>query len=201
MTTLARLDADDEDRWSPSWRPDPLLVPAILAGSPTTLKSLSAPDGAWAIANLRLMGYTADFIAERLGCALRTVRTISADAGVLVALYLAEAETFDLTNRMQSGEITRLATLLEVTEAERDRYLDQLRRMLDTLMTEGKVEAFPCGCPRTRYNTYTAPKTGKQGCREHRRLAVARHRARRKLDSTPAMSVDQPGGVGATRRG
>lgn len=157
-------------------------MPAILAGSPTTLKDLSPPDAAWAIANLRLEGYTAEFIRERLGCALRTVRTISADAGVLVALYLAEAEAFDQTNRMQQGEVTRLAALLEITEAERDRYLAQLRRVLDTLMTEGKVEAFPCGCPRMRYNTYVAPKTGKAGCREHRRLAVARHRARRRLN-------------------
>jgi hypothetical protein len=26
------------------------------------------------------------------------------------------------------------------------------------------------------YNSYVAPKTGKVGCREHRRLAVARYR-------------------------
>ena len=158
-------------------------MPAILAGSPVVLAKLAPPDRAWAIANLRLLGYTADFIAERLNCALRTVRTISADAGVLVALYVSEAENYDMTNRMQQGEIARLAGDLGLAESARDRYRDQLRRVLDTLMTEGKVIAFPCGCPRTRYNTYIAPKSGKAGCREHRRLAVARHRARKRLTS------------------
>lgn len=168
----------DEERW----RPDLLLVPAILAGSPVTMAQLAVPDRAWAVANLRRAGYTAEVISEWLGCSLRLVRTVSAETAVLVQLYLDEVEAFDMTHRMQSGEIVRLAAALEEAESARERYRRQLANVIDTLMTEGKVESFPCGCPRTRYNTYIAPKTGKAGCREHRRLAVARHRARRRLD-------------------
>ncbi|URC18186.1 hypothetical protein SEA_ZENTENO07_85 [Mycobacterium phage Zenteno07] len=162
------------------WAPDELLVPAILAGSRTRMADLSAPDRAWVVAHMKLAGYTAEQTADRLDCSVRSVRSVWSDAGVIVALYLTEADNFGNTYRMLDGELRQMAVALGEAERDRDRYKAQLDRMLDTLMTDGRVLSFPCGCPRTRYNTYVAPKTGKAGCREHRRLAVARHRARRR---------------------
>lgn len=175
MTAAVSPDPD-EDRW----RPDDLLVPAILAGSRTTMNDLAAPDRAWVVAGLKRLGYTAEFTAERLGCSVRSVRSIWSDAGVIVALYLDEAENFGNTYRMADSEIKRLVAELAEVAGARDRYKAMLDRLLDAHLTGDVVGTFPCGCPRTKYNTYEAPKTGKKGCREHRRLAVARHRERQR---------------------
>ncbi|AHZ95334.1 hypothetical protein HL05_gp074 [Mycobacterium phage Manad] len=172
------LDSDIEAALLPAWQPDHSLVPAILAGSPVTMKQLRPPDRAWAVAVLRRMGYTAELIADWLSCSLRLVHTISADSAVLVQLYLDHTETTGNEHRMLASEVARLAEALADAEAAAERY----RQQRDRLIAVGSSDkaAFPCGCPRTRYNTYVAPKTGKAGCRHHRTLAVARHRARKR---------------------
>lgn len=170
------------------WRPDELLVPALLAGSQTTMADLRPPDRAWAVAVMRDAGLTAEEIGHRLECSVRLVRSIWSDAGVLAALYLTERENFGNEMRMVGGEVTRLTRELAEMTACRNRYKNQLDLLLDAHLLNGNtVMTFPCGCPRTRYNTYIAPKTGKAGCREHRRQAVARHREqRRRMVTTSA---------------
>ena len=167
---------DDEDI---RWRPDKLLIPAILAGSRTSWIDLSEPDRAWVVAGLKRMGYTAEFTAERLGCAVRSVRSVWANAGVIVALYLDEADSFGDTLRMNETELRRLVKTLADAEGARDRYKLQLDRLLAVHLAEKEGQRHRCGCPITRYGTYISPE-GKIGCREHRRLAVARHRQRRR---------------------
>lgn len=173
----AAVEPDEEERW----RPDDLLIPAILdPRNCTVMADLSVADQAWVVAGLKRLGYTAEFTAERLECSVRSVRSIMAGAGVIVMLYLDEADNFGDTYRMSEAELRRLSRELADATSARDRYKVQLDRLLDAHLTEGAVSTFPCGCPRTKYNTYIAPKTGKAGCREHRRLAVQRCRERKR---------------------
>lgn len=170
-------DLPDAGRWSP----DDQLIPAILAGSCTaTMAGLTPADKAWVVLNLTDDGYTAEFIAERMACSVRLVRTIlSNDLGLVMRRYMETAEHFDREHRMASCEVARLARALAEAERDRDRYQGERNRLIDRLVSPvGPV--FPCGCPRTKYNTYTAPKTGKQGCRHHRTLAQARYRERQR---------------------
>ena len=159
------------------WRPDDQLVQAVLAGSPTTMRDLAPADRAWVVAGLKRAGHTAEQIKDRLGCSLRQVRAILADPLTAVCRLLQE-ESEHFTNELRMAQAELRALTLEAREiaAARDRYKGQLFNLLDAHLTEGSVSTFVCGCPRTRYNTYVAPKTGKAGCREHRRQAVARCR-------------------------
>ncbi|UJQ86597.1 helix-turn-helix DNA-binding domain protein [Mycobacterium phage PenguinLover67] len=149
------------------WRPDEQLVPALLAGSPTTMADLCPADRAWAVASMKLEGLTAEQIKERLECSLRLVRSIAADPGAIFArLYLIEREAFGDTLRMMQSEVARLDRERAEAISAADRYKRQLDGMLDRLMTGETGPAFPkCGHPKTRYNTYVAPKTGKESCR------------------------------------
>jgi hypothetical protein len=170
------------------WRPDDQLIPAILAGSPTVMRNLAPADRAWVIAGLRRAGLTAEAISDRLSCSLRQVRAIAAEPLTAVCRLLQEeSETFAAELRMTREELRARGGELRAAESAANRYKLQLFRLLDATLTE-PPPTFPCGCPRTRYNTYIAPKTGKVGCREHRRLAVARHRERRALSTVHALS-------------
>lgn len=164
----------------PRWQPDELLVPALLAGSTTTMDDLTLADQAWVVLQLKDAGYTAEFTAERLGCSVRVVRgRISDDLGQVMRRYIDTAEHFDREHQMAHGEVQRLARALAEAERDRDRYLGERNRLIDRAVSGEGGPVFSCGCPQTRYNTYTAPKTGKRGCRHHRTLAQARYRARR----------------------
>lgn len=149
------------------WLPDYQLVPAILAGSSTTMADLTPPDRAWAVAGLLREGHTAKQIKDRMGCSLRTVRMVSAWAATTACgLLQAEAEHFADEQRMAQVELRRLTTALADAQAAADRYHGQLDRLLDSYLTGEAGPSFPkCGHPKTKYNTYTAPKTGKTSCR------------------------------------
>lgn len=166
----------------PRWQPDELLVPAILAGSPTRMDDLSLADQAWVCLVLKDAGYTAEFTAERLDCSVRLVRSrISDDIGQVMRRYMDTAEHFDREHRMASGEVQRLDRALTDAERDRDRYLGERNRLIDLRMSDDTWSGprFRCGCPMSKYNTYTAPKTGKRGCRHHRTMAQQRYRQRR----------------------
>ena len=162
-----------------------MLVPALLAGSTTCQAGLDGCDRVWAIVVMTDdEGMTAEAIAERVGCSLRSVRTVLADpAAVLLRMYRREAETFERELAMTSGEVARLSDCLAETAAERDRLAVQRDRLLAVHLAERAGETHSCGCPVTRYNTYISP-SGKRGCRRHRAEAVARHRARARETST-----------------
>ena len=160
-----------------------MLVPALLAGSPTRMADLGKCDRVWAVVVMTDdENMPAEDIAARLGCSLRLVRSILADpAAGLTRMDRAEAENFERELGMTSGEVARMTAALAVTEGERDRAQTQRDRLLDVALAERTGEVHKaCGCPVTRYNTYISPSTGKRGCRRHRSEAVQRHRARRK---------------------
>lgn len=164
-------ELDDED-----WRPDELLVPALMAGSSITMADLDGRDRAWAVAGMKLEGLTAEQIKDRLDCSLRWVRTLAAEPGAVFArLYMIEREAFARTLEMHQGEIKRLARALAEAERDRDRTIGERNRLI--ARSSG---AFPrCGHPRTRYNTYRAPKTGKESCRRCHADAQARYEAKK----------------------
>lgn len=162
------------------WEPDEALVPGILAGSGRRMKDLTAPDRSWVVAGLRAMGLTVDDIADRMKCSRRLVCTVAANKMTVVCARLqVETLHFEQELALARSTSTGLINDLRTASAERDSWKAKFERLLDAHITEGKVGTFSCGCPRTRYNTYVHPKTGKRSCREHRRLAVARHRERR----------------------
>lgn len=166
------------------WRPDDMLVPALLAGSPTRMDDLDGCDRAWAVVVMTDdEDMPAEAIAERLDCSLRLVRTILAGSEArLVRAYRVESEAFERTLDMTSGEVARLAAALADTEGERDRLTLQRDRLLAVHLAERAGDLHRCGCPVTRYNTYITPK-GHRECRAHRKLAVQRHRAKRRASA------------------
>lgn len=168
------------------WTPDEQLVPALLAGSATTMADLDPCDRAWAVAAMNLEGMTAEQIRDRLACSLRLVRAILAEPGAVFArLYMIERDSFAATYRMSGAEVTRLARALEVANAERDRYKTQFNALLDRVLSGESGPVFPrCGHPKTRYNTYKAPKTGKESCRACHVEAQRRYESRVKLAAT-----------------
>jgi hypothetical protein len=174
---------------TPRWAPDDQLLPALLAGS-TTIRyaDLARGDRAWAIAGLRLNGVTAEAIADQMDCSLRQVRAVAAEpAAILARFYMVESEAFADTLRMLQGDLARLSRELTETAAERDRYKGHLGRMIDAALVGDLGPTFArCGHPKTRYNTYTAPKTGKTSCRMCHAEAQAEYRARLKAASSAA---------------
>lgn len=168
---------DDAARWAP----DEQLLPALLAGASTIrYDALARGDRAWAIAGLRLNGVTADAIADQLTCSLRHVRAVAAEpAAILARFYMVETEAFTDTMRMLQGDNARLNRELADALAERDRYRAHLGRMIDAAMVGDLGPTFPrCAHPKTKYNSYTAPKTGKVTCRMCHAEAQAKYRAR-----------------------
>lgn len=183
-------EGGEDDTGAPGrWHPDEQLVPAIIAGGGHYLETLNPHDRAWVVACLKHQGWTADQIRGRLRCSLRAVRFIAAEPAVAMALlYLRERDHFADELHMNSSEVRRLAAALTVAEAERDRYKLQLDRMLDAHLTGEAGPSFRCGHPKSKYNTYTAPKTGKISCRCCHADAQAEYRARcaERADSTAA---------------
>ena len=166
------------------WRPDELLIPAILAGSPTCMASLSPADRAWVVAGLRRANYTAEAIADRLGCSLRQVRAVAAEPLTAVCRLLQEeTEHFTHELRLVRDELRLRGIQADNAARAGERYKTQLFRLLDIHLAPPAT--FRCGCPKTLYNSYVAPKTGKVGCRTHRRLATyaARDRAKATVPS------------------
>lgn len=166
----------------PPWQPDEQLVPAIMAlsSSRPTMRELKPADRSWVVAGLHLKGLTANQIVDRLKpCSLRLVRAVLAEPMTKVCiLYQREAGNFGNEYRMMASEVARLSAALAESEAETERVKFKLDRLLDLAITGEGGPTFRCGCPKTRYNTYVDPRTGKTSCREHRRLAVAAYRER-----------------------
>lgn len=163
------------------WQPDLQLIDAALVGS-QRMRQLPDPDRAWVVAGLKTKGLTAERIADLLHCSLRQVRAIAAEPMTAVCLlYQHEADTFADEMRMSAAEVARLnAALIEAVNTTM-RVKAAMAKLIELPTTTD--ETFRCGCPRSRYNSYVDPKTGATSCREHRRLAVVRHRERRRLRS------------------
>ena len=188
LTDTPEPEDDGFGKPATKWQPDDQLIPALLAGSTSvTYAQMTRGDRAWAIAGLRRAGITAEAIAEQLACSLRQVRAVAAEpAAVLARFFMDEADVFENTLRMYQGDVARLDRERAEAEADRDRYLSQLRHMIDAAMTGEIGPSFPkCGHPKTWGNTYTAPKTGKTSCRMCHADAQSEYRERRKAASTP----------------
>lgn len=165
--------------------PDLLLIPALMEPDcKTTWADMTEADRAWACAGMRRAGMTAQQMADRLRCALRTVRSMLAEPICAVCWLLQEeSEHFADELRMTRDELRRETLDRIAASHAAERYKGQLINLLDAHLLEGPVGIFPCGCPMTTYNTYTAPKTKKRGCRRHRGMAVQRCRERQRAEA------------------
>lgn len=174
----------EEHQPSERWTPDEHLADAALVGS-QHMRQLADPDRAWVVAALKIKGLTAERIADLLHCSLRQVRAVAAEpATILATLYMVEREAFASESRMSASEIARLDGELKAALRRNDETMGRLSRMITMFAPEGEPGTFSCGCPKTRYNTYVHPATGKTSCREHRRLAVAAHRERKRAEAS-----------------
>jgi hypothetical protein len=168
------------------WRPDEQMVAAMLTGRCTsTYSQLSVPDRCWAVAGLEAAGLTAEEIAPRLGCCVRTVRVIQAQPMTEVCkLLAAESEHFADELRLVRSELTGALSQVSGLEGETAR----LRRALARYTAAPDAQWPLCSKglhPMTPYNTYTATNAAgrrRSWCREcHRdrqRAHVARKRQR-----------------------
>lgn len=192
--TAAPIDLPDR------WAPDELLIPAVLAGSRTTMADLSGADRAWVVVGLYYdEGLTAEAIADRLDCSVRLVRSIAADAtGQVMRAYREHVENAAMTHRMTDGEVRRLSRALADAQAEAARMQAQRDRMLASMMAGGPV--FPkCGHAKTKYNTYRHSRTGKESCRQCHADAQAAYRERVKASRSGYTMVSEVVTDGSTK--
>ena len=155
-----------------TWEPDDQLVPAVLARH-RPLSGLSQPDRCWAVAGLTLAGLTAEDIAERLGCSLRLVRSIRAEAMTQVCAYV-QRETHAFTDelRLARSELSAARRSAETAEAEAARLRTTLVRLTEA----------PSVCQRghvlDRYNSHI-DRHGHRRCRAcHRERQATYYRNR-----------------------
>lgn len=188
----------------PKWTPDPLLVDAVLAGSPTTMADLAKGDREWVVAGCKRAGLTAEETRDRLSCSLRLVRALLADPMAdLAALHMDEVEHFTEELRLVHGELARLMAVARAAELEATRVREQRDRLIDAAMV-GETVSF-CrkrGHVLDRYNVYENPTTGKRQCIACRREDMAELRASRKCgDVVPTTSAFAPAASGALAGG
>ena len=153
------------------WSPDAQLIAAALSvHTPTaTLARLSAPDRCCVVAGLDSAGLTTEDIAVRLGCSIRTVRTVRSDPMTVVCARM-QAETAHFTDELRLARREHTARLrdLEETRRENDRLRSQIARLLGNTCRAGH--------PLTPYNTYLY--RGRPRCRECHRKHARDYRAR-----------------------
>lgn len=177
------IPPDDPPAVYAAWRPDPQLVPAVLARSRPIRTLTSKADKCWVVAGLHVQGLTAEEILDRLKCSLRLVRTLLADPMTKVfILYHAEVATFREELSLTSHELRTTAQAAREAQAEHARVREQRDRLIDMAMTGEPVRLCKHGHVMDRYNTYVCPTTGKRSCRTCRREAKAA--SRRNLVST-----------------
>jgi len=173
-------DPADVDPAQPRWEPDNQMIAAILS-SPKAWRGMTQLcdwDRAWLVAGLTLAGMTAKDIAERLDCSLRLVRSIRAEDRTQ-ACVAAQQDNHLLTDDLRTERCEHGLTRSELAEALRlnSRLQMKLDQIVDKLTT-GRLESFPCGCPRVDYNMYR--HDGRAYCRQCRSDRQAKRRNLRK---------------------
>lgn len=126
-----------------AWRPDKHLIDAALAGR-IYAKQLPGPDRAWLIAQLTHRGMAAAFIAERLHCSPRLVKSIRAEpVAVLTAQLLRATTEPNARHRRQSPDTAA------VVIANYVRQIDQLKHSRGQLINALAQTKARCGKPAT----------------------------------------------------
>lgn len=163
------------------WTPDSQLVAAVRTGRcGRTYQDLSPPDRAWVVAGLTIAGFTAETIAELLGCSLRTVRVVIAEPAHSVCVaFMTEIETFSQEMRLARSELDSLTVERDAAVATAAR----LRAHLDRVTASRDTKGVPLCAKRLHhmsgYNVYRDP-AGRSWCRECSRQRQQDSRAKRR---------------------
>jgi len=172
---------------SPSrWKPDEQMVHAILAGTGPKMAVLPAADRCWVVAALSLAGLSAEEIADRMACSLRQVRVVRAlDMYQMASLTQTETKTFTDEVRLLRSELTAANQRIAELDSEASRVKIQRDNLIDAHMVGAKV-CGRCGEPKTGYNLWVDPKTGKEHCRGcHRRRQQSYRDQKKPVEMSP----------------
>lgn len=172
-------EASDEP--TPRWTPDEQMVPALLAGGRRDMMTLCDNDRAWVVAGLTAAGMTAEDIATKIMCSLRTVKKIR-QSPVTIACTYAQVETENFRNelRLAASHAAELQRRITAVDAELRRTKAKLDTMIDAKIV-GAECCRRCGTPWDAGNTYLWGE--KRYCREcARRRAVDRRAAGKSVE-------------------
>lgn len=71
------------------WEPDPIVSQKVISGA-ESYHTLSEDNRRWVVADLTMSGYTADMIADWLGCSSRQIKRLRAELATRVMGSLIE---------------------------------------------------------------------------------------------------------------
>jgi len=168
------------------WSPDEGLITAVRTGRCTQRYATMTPaDRSWVVAGLTRAGYTAERMAELMGCSLRTVRVIKAEPMTRMAeLLQTEAAAFEAELSLARSEHARLNSELASCTLAQRRMRANLIRVTSPRITEGHPLCARGVHRMTPYNTYE--NGGRRWCRECHRIREAGRRARKRAARTEA---------------
>lgn len=116
------------------WAPDEALVEKVrMVGC--SIRDLSTEDRTWTVVSLSAMGWTAQDIADRMGCSLRLIRNIKADPVAAVMEYafrlteqlIAERGLFRLEITGMEQALARALAELDILRIQRGDLITQLQ--------------------------------------------------------------------------
>lgn len=161
-----------------------------MAGGGRKMSQLPTPDRCWVVAEMTILGLTAEEIADRLDCSLRLVRSIRAEDMTAVCTYvLTETRNFDNELCLARSQSSHLSGVLRETQKELERTKSKLDRMIDAHIVGARC-CPKCGTPMTGYNVYTC--NGKDYCRECHRIRSRDHRRRTREYAHLPFAVARP---------
>jgi hypothetical protein len=145
------------------------------------MSNLTDADRSWVVAGLTLGGFTAEDIADRLGCSLRLVRSVrAADMTQVCLIYQREVEAFANQMALADSDARTLRRDLSDMAADRDRIKAQFDRVLDARLVGQPIDTCGQGHLMADWNTYW--NAGRRWCRECHASRQRDYRLARKLN-------------------
>lgn len=140
---------------------------------------MSGPDQAWVIAGLYRQGVTAEAIAERLRCSLRTVRVVLASPGAVIAAVLQDvSEHMRQEVALARSELGQMRDRVTSAEASERRLRDRIVRERAPRNGSGTPLCSKGTHPMTPANTYE--HNGRifcRGCHAERQIDYKKRKA------------------------
>jgi UDP-N-acetylmuramoylalanine-D-glutamate ligase len=160
------------------------LIASVLANGTVRMAKLDDADRCWVVAGLGRAGLTAQDIADRLGCSVRLVKAIRAEAMTeLARMYQREASVFADEMRLALSELKFVRVECDAAKRELEMARQRIARTL-LAQAAGEKPCGQCGAAMDKYNTYV--HRGKRYCR-----ACRRERQRRYEERVRASGLEQ----------
>lgn len=133
-------------------------------------------DRGWVVAGLSSEGFTAERIAELLGCSLRTVWVVLSEPVTAVcAAFQMESQAWENELRLLRSELVAIAATLSRCDTSNRRLRDTMARLTSPKPLCGRGLHEMSG-----YNVWEDRRTGRRHCRACRLQRQAEYRARKK---------------------